>query len=310
MSKHFLEVADFTSQEIKDVLYHAGELKKLYLNGGNDLCLDGRVMALIFEKPSSRTRISFETAMYQLGGDVIYLKREDIGALGEREPVKDLTRVLNGMVDVVVVRTFAHENLLEMTRHATIPIINALSDSTHPCQAMADIMTINEEVGPLEGLKIAFIGDGNNVATSLGIACVKMGANYVMAGPQGYVDKAIRLDLIEDKAKKHNCSFYITHDPREAAANADVIYTDTWTSMGCESQKEKRIKDFTGYQVNKELVALAKPNCKIMHCLPAYRGFEITDEVIESPNSIVFQQAENRLHVQREIIKYLMTGKM
>lgn len=310
MIKHFLEVADFSSQEIKDVLYHAEELKKYYLSGGRDLCLTGQVMALIFEKPSSRTRISFETAMYQLGGDVIYLKREDIGAMGEREPVKDLTRVLNGMVDVVVVRTFAHDNLLEMARYATVPIINALSDSVHPCQAMADVMTMNEVFGQVEGLKVVFVGDGNNVATSLGIACAKLGANYVMAGPEGYVEKVARLDMIAEHAEKHNCTFEVTNDHRAAVRDADVIYTDTWTSMGCESQKEKRIKDFSGYQVNSELVALAKPHCRIMHCLPAYRGFEITDEVIESPNSVVFQQAENRLHVQREIIKYLMTGKM
>ena len=310
MSKHFLGVADFTSQELKDVLYNAGKLKELYLSGGRDLALDGKVMALIFEKPSCRTRISFETAMYQLGGAVVYLKREDIGALGEREPVKDLMRVLNGMVNLVVVRTFAHENLLEMTRYGTIPVVNALSDAMHPCQAVADVMTIHENYGRIEGLKVVFVGDGNNVATSLGIACVKLGANYTMVGPKGYIDNAMYTEAIEAETKISGSRFEISTDVKEAVKGADVIYTDTWTSMGREEEKAKRINDFTGYQVDSKLMALAKPDCKIMHCLPAYRGIEITDEVIESPNSVVFQQSENRLHAQREIIKYLVTGKL
>lgn len=310
MIKHFLGVADFTNQELKDILSHACQLKEKFVNGDRDLCMAGKVMAMIFEKPSSRTRISFETLMYQMGGSVVYLKREDIGALGEREPVKDIMRVLNGMVDLVVVRTFAHDNLLEMIKYATIPVINALSDAMHPCQAVADVMTMQEKYGSVEGLKVVFVGDGNNVATSLGIACAKLGADYTMVGPKGYVDSAAGIDVIETEADSNGCKFNVMYDVNEAVKGADVIYTDTWTSMGCESEKERRIKDFTGYQVDSKLMTLAKPECIIMHCLPAYRGFEITDEVIESANSLVFRQAENRLHAQREIVRYLMTGEM
>ena len=308
MAKHFLAVTDFTNSELLDVLENAEQLKKKYLSGGRDLCLEGKVMALIFEKPSSRTRVSFETAMYQLGGNVIYLKPEDIGGLGVREPIKDLVRVLNGMVDLVVVRTFAHSHLEEMTQYSTLPIINALSDALHPCQAVADVMTIKEQYGSLEGLKVVYIGDGNNVAISLGTACAKLGMNYVMSGPKGYIDDQPHLSILEPVVNENNASFEIVYDVKEAVKNADVIYTDTWVSMGREDEKEQRVKDFTGYQVDSNLMALAKPGCKVMHCLPAYRGFEITDEVVESDNSVIFQQAENRLHAQRQIVKYLMTG--
>ncbi len=309
-NKHFLGVADLTNQELRDLLVHAEELKAKYLSGGRDLCMEGKVMALIFEKPSSRTRISFETLMYQMGGSVVYLKREDIGALGEREPVKDIMRVLNGMVNLVVVRTFGHENLEEMVRYAKVPIINALSDAMHPCQAVADVMTIQETVGRVEGLKVVFVGDGNNVATSLGFACAKLGANYTMVGPKGYIENALHIEDIQKEASNSGSRFDITSDLKEAVSGADVIYTDTWTSMGHEEEKAQRIKDFGAYQVNSEMMAMAKPECKVMHCLPAYRGFEITEEVIESANSVVFQQAENRLHAQREIVKYLVTGGM
>ncbi len=308
MAKHFLAVTDFTNSELLDVIENAGMMKEKYLSGGRDLCLEGKVMALIFEKPSSRTRVSFETAMYQLGGNVIYLKPEDIGGLGKREPVKDLVRVLNGMVDLVVVRTFAHKHLEEMTQYSTLPIINALSDYLHPCQAVADVMTIRENYGKLEGLKVVYIGDGNNVSTSLGMVCAKLGMNYIMSGPEGYIDNKTQLDILKPVVAENNASFEIVYDVSEAVKDADVIYTDTWVSMGREDEKERRIKDFAGFQVDGKLVAQAKPGCRIMHCLPAYRGFEITDEVLESDNSVIFQQAENRLHAQRQIVKYLMTG--
>ena len=310
MAKNFLEVTDFTNSELLNIIENAGQLKKKYLSGGRDLCLEGKIMALIFEKPSSRTRISFETAMYQLGGNVIYLKPEDIGGLGVREPIKDLVRVLNGMVDIVVVRTFAHKHLEEMIQYSSLPVINALSDALHPCQAVADAMTIKEQYGSLEGLKVVYIGDGNNVATSLGMICAKLGMDYVMSGPIGYVDNQAQLDILKPVVEENKASFQIFHDVNEAVKDADVIYTDTWVSMGCEDEKDKRIKDFTGYQVDSKLVAMAKPECRIMHCLPAYRGLEITDEVLESEYSVIFQQAENRLHAQREIVKYLMTGQM
>ena len=310
MAKHFLAVTDFTNSELQDVLESASNLKQKYLSGGRDLCLEGKVMALIFEKPSCRTRVSFETAMYQLGGSVIYLKPEDIGGLGVREPVKDLVRVLNGMVDLIVVRTFAHSHLEEMTSYSTLPVINALSDSLHPCQAVADVMTIQEAYGKLEGLKVVYIGDGNNVAISLGLACAKLGMNYVMAGPKGYIDDQEHLDILQPVVAENNASFEVVYDVNEAVKDADVIYTDTWVSMGREEEKEQRIKDFAGYQVDSKLVAQASPECRIMHCLPAYRGFEITDEVLESKYSVIFQQAENRLHAQRQIVKYLMTGEL
>ncbi len=304
MVKHFLSIADCTTEEIKQLLEESASMKKFYLEGNMDNCLAGKTMAMLFEKPSSRTRISFQVAMNQLGGSSIYIRPSDIGGLGKREPIKDLTRVLNGYVNVIVARTFSHDSVLELARYATVPVINALTDLSHPCQAMADVLTIQEHFGRLEGIKVAFVGDGNNVACSLALVCLRLGMKFSIASPEGYSLPEGFVAQLGVVAGSDN--LICTQSPREAVQDADVIYTDTWTSMGQEQEKEQRIKDFSGYQVDKVLVEATGKDTKVMHCLPAYRGLEITDEVIESSQSIIFDQAENRLHFQRALVKHLL----
>jgi ornithine carbamoyltransferase len=303
MVKHFIEIEHYSIEELLLLLAMAAELKNLYRSGGRDTPLAGKTMAMVFEKPSSRTRISFQVGMAQLGGTAIYLRPEDIGGLGKREPISDLTRVLNGYVDVIVARTFQHESVLELAQYATVPVINALTDRAHPCQAMADLLTIREHFGKLENVKLAYIGDGNNVARSLAFAGKKLGLNFVTASPKGY---ELNGDIMEKLQDLGPGTVTCVQDPQEAVRQADVIYTDTWTSMGQEEEKEKRIHQFQGYQVNMDLVQATGRDTKVMHCLPAYRGLEITDDVIESPQSIVFEQAENRLHFQRALLKFLV----
>jgi ornithine carbamoyltransferase len=258
---------------------------------------------MLFEKPSLRTRISFEVAMTDLGGSVIYIKPEDIGGIGKREPIKDIARVLSRYVHGIVARTFEHSAVTELAEYATVPVINALTNWSHPCEAMGDVLTIAEHCGKIEGIKIAFIGDGNNVARSLAFACGKLGMKMIIASPAGFEldDGSIRSanQVLSGSVQQIN-------DPLQAVRDVDVIYTDTWISMGQESEKQKRITAFAGFQVNSELVKSAPAGVKIMHCLPAYRGFEITDEVVESLNSIMFDQAENRLHFQRALLKKLL----
>jgi len=268
------------------------------------LCLAGKALAMLFEKVSLRTRISFQIAMTDLGGYPIYIKPEDIGGIGKREPVKDMARVLSRYVDGIMARTFEHDTLVELARFSEVPVINALSDFSHPCQAMADILTITEHCGKLAGLKIAYIGDGNNVARSLVFACAKLGMKIAVASPAGYeldADSVAKADGIAAD------TVIQTNAPADAVVDADIVYTDTWVSMGQEDEKKQRIKDFEGFQVNTELMKLAPAGARIMHCLPAYRGLEITDEVAESENSIIFDQAENRLHFQRALLKKLLT---
>ena len=282
-------------------------LKQLYREGGRDLCLSGKNMALLFEKPSCRTRISFQVAWAQLGGSNIYIRPEDIGGLGRREPIKDLARVLNGYVDVIVARTYTHKSVTELAQHATVPVVNALTDLAHPCQAMADMLTIQEHLGRLEGVRLAYVGDGNNVALSLALACGRLGLTFVMASPEKYTfGEEVRRRLYSQMAAEQ---LILMTDPVEAVRGADIVYTDTWTSMGQEGEKEQRIQDFEGYQVNRSLMEAAGAEARVMHCLPAYRGLEITDDVIESSQSIVFDQAENRLHFQRALLKYLVLGQ-
>jgi len=301
--KDFLSIQDCSAGQLNELLKLSSQLKRLYKTGGRDLCLSGKTLAMLFEKPSLRTRMSFQVAMTELGGSAIYVKPEDIGGIGKREPIKDLARVLSRYVDGIMARTFGHITVTELAEFATVPVINALTDFSHPCQAMADVFTIQEHCGRLEGVKIAFIGDGNNVARSLAFACAKLDMKMVIATPAGY-------ELDDESIQKANQisadSVSQTNDPAEAVADADIIYTDTWVSMGQENEKQKRIKDFARFQVNAELLKSAPADVKIMHCLPAYRGFEITDEVAESPNSIIFDQAENRLHFQRALLKKLM----
>jgi len=301
--KDFLSIMDYPVELLKELLRLSARLKSLYNVGGNDLCLSGKTLAMLFEKPSLRTRISFQVAMTDLGGNAIYVKPEDIGGIGKREPVKDIARVLSRYVDGIMARTFEHSTVVELGEYAAVPVINALTDWSHPCQAMADVLTIQEHCKRIEGIKIAFIGDGNNVARSLAHASAKLGMKLTVASPAGY---ELDAETIEKANQVSADCARQTNDPGAAVLNADIIYTDTWVSMGQEDEKQKRRTDFTGFQVNAELVKSAPVDVKIMHCLPAYRGFEITDEIAESPGSIMFDQAENRLHFQRALLKKLL----
>ena len=300
----FLAIDDFTSEQIKSLLEESRDLKAVYKSGRRDTCLTGKVLAMLFEKPSLRTRISFQVAMTDLGGSPIYVKPEDIGGIGKREPIKDIARVLSRYVNGIMARTFEHKAVTELAQYASVPVINALTDWSHPCQAMADVLTIWEHFDRFEGITIAFVGDGNNVARSLAFAAAKLKMKVIVASPISYELDAASIDAAN--AILPGCVAQ-TDDPRAAVAQADVVYTDTWVSMGQEEEKEKRRKDFAGFEVNGDLVAAAPDHVKVMHCLPAYRGYEISDEVTESPNSIIFDQAENRLHFQRALLKRLMS---
>ena len=302
--KHFLSIKDCTKDQLLELLNISLELKKLYKSGKRDLCLQGKILAMLFEKPSLRTRMSFQTAMINLGGQAIYVKtNEDAGGIGKREPVKDFARVLSGYVDCIMARTYAHDTVIGLAEWGTVPVINALTDHSHPCQAMADMLTAQEVFGALEGLTFAYIGDGNNVTRSLAYACASLGMKLTIASPDGYqLDQA----SIDDANSISAGSVVQYIDPYEAVKEANVIYTDTWTSMGQEEEKQKRIKDFTGYQVDMKMLKSAPKDCRVMHCLPAYRGFEISDEVVECSQSVIFQEAENRLHFQRGLIKHLL----
>ena len=302
--KSFLSIQDCTTDQLHELLALSSELKALYKSGGRDMCLPGKVLAMLFEKTSLRTRMSFQVAMYDLGGMAMYLKPEDIGVIGQREPAKDMARVFARYVDGIMARTFAHETIVELDQWAHVPVINALSDWSHPCQAMADMLTITEHCGNLNGLKLAYIGDGNNVARSLAFACAKFGMKFVCASPAGYEMDDTSLNAANSVLA--DCATQ-THDPVEAVKDADVVYTDTWVSMGQEEEKAERIAAFKGFAVNEALMENAPANAKVMHCLPAYRDHEITDGIVESPNSVIFDQAENRLHFQRALLKYLMS---
>jgi len=302
--KDFVSIYDYSTDQLRELLALSAELKQLYKSGGRDWCLAGKTLAMIFEKPSLRTRISFNVAATSLGGEAIYVKPDDIGGIGKRESIKDIARVLSRYVNGIMARTFDHTIVLELAEFASVPIINALTDYSHPCQAMADVLTIQEHCGRIEGVKLAFIGDGNNVARSLAFIAAKLRMKMVIATPAGY-----ELDQRTIGAANEICDGCVrqTNDPRDAVTNADIIYTDTWVSMGQENEKEKRVTVFAGFQVDSKLVSAAPANAKIMHCLPAYRGYEISDEVAESANSIMFDQAENRLHFQRALLKKLMS---
>ena len=301
--KDFLSIMDCPVELLDELLQLSARLKGLYAEDGHELCLSGQTLAMLFEKPSLRTRISFQVALTDLGGNVIYVKPEDIGGIGKREPVKDIARVLSRYVDGIMARTFEHSTVTELAHYAAVPVINALTDWSHPCQAMADVLTIQEHCRRIEGIKIAFIGDGNNVARSLAHASAKLGMKLIVASPAGYELDTETVEKVNNVSP--DCTRQ-TNDPRAAIHDADIIYTDTWVSMGQEDEKQKRRADFTGFQVNAELVKTAPADVKIMHCLPAYRGFEITDEIAESPGSIMFDQAENRLHFQRALLKKLL----
>ncbi len=303
MARHFLSLADQSREEIRNLLDLARQIK-LNPAAFRD-ALRGQSLAMIFQKPSLRTRVSFEVGIFQLGGQALYLGPTEI-ALGKREPTADIAQVLSRYVDGIMARVFAHQDVLDLAKHATVPVINGLSDLLHPCQVLADLMTIEEKLGRLEGLKLAYIGDGNNMAHSLLNGGARMGMRVAVAHPAGYgPDKAV-VASASQMASESGGSVFVTEDPRAAAEDADVIYTDTWASMGQEAEREERIAKFAGFQVDTHLMGHAKRHAIFLHCLPAHRGEEVADAVIDGPQSAIFDEAENRLHAQKAIMVRLM----
>jgi ornithine carbamoyltransferase len=303
--KDFIAIADFPSNEIQGLLDLSTSLKRERQAGGNAPILKGKVLAMIFQKPSLRTRVSFDMAMRQLGGDALYLSPNEIG-LGKRESIADIARVLSGYVDILMARVFDHKHVLELARWSSIPVINGLSDYNHPCQALGDALTIIEKFGTLKGLNVTFIGDGNNVAVSLLHICAKLGANFTIAAPEGFDLNPKALEVGKEIAAQSGSQVRTLRDPHEAAKNANVIYTDTWTSMGQEEEAQRREAVFPPFQVNMNLVNEADKDVIVMHCLPAHRGQEITDEVADGPHSALFPQAHNRMHAQKAIVARLL----
>jgi ornithine carbamoyltransferase len=304
--KDFLAVADYSPADLQSILDTAIDLKNEWKNKGNPPLFKNKVLAMIFQKPSLRTRVSFDMAMRHLGGDALYLSPAEIG-LGKRESIADVARVISGYVDVVMARVFDHEHVLELAKWADIPVINGLSDYNHPCQATADALTIQENFGNLNGLKVTYIGDGNNVAVSLMHICAKLGADFTIANPDGYGMDQEAVALGEQIAAENGSVINQLTDPNQAVKNAQVIYTDTWVSMGQDEEAAKRAQVFPPYQVNQKLLAGADKDAIVMHCLPAHRGEEITDEVADGPNSRLFPQAHNRLHAQKAILLKLLS---
>lgn len=302
--KDLISIAELSRPDIEEIFNITKELKEWHNKGYDEKCLNGKILGMIFEKSSMRTRVSFEVAMIQLGGHAIYLTQQDVN-LGKRESVKDGARVLSRYVNGIVIRTFGHETIQELAKYATVPVINALSDYLHPCQALTDIYTIKEKFDNYINLKIGFIGDGNNVARSLAHICAKLGIHFHIASPKGY---ELTQDFISKTKQMTDGqeTIHLYQNPREVAENAHVLYTDTWVSMGQETEIEIRKQAFKNYQINNDLLKIARPDVKVMHCLPAHRGEEITDEVIDGPHSIVYDQAENRLHLEKALLKLLL----
>ena len=305
MHKDFIDITDYSAEELRQLLDLAVRLKQEYQQGGNQPILKGKVLAMIFQKPSLRTRVSFDMGMRHLGGDALYLSPSEIG-LGQRESIADVARVLSGMVQGIMARVFQHEHVLELAKWASIPVINGLSDASHPCQALADIMTVYEKFGRIEGINVCYVGDGNNVAASLMQISSKLGANFTIATPEGYDLPEEVIQKIQPIARQSGSELKFLRDPHQAVRKADVIYTDTWTSMGQEAESANREKVFPPYQVNEQLVAEANPDVIVMHCLPAHRGQEITDAVADGSHSMLFPQAHNRLHAQKAILATLL----
>ncbi|MFA5259783.1 MAG: ornithine carbamoyltransferase [Candidatus Omnitrophota bacterium] len=304
MKKDLLSLNDLNSDEVHFLLKEAVRLKA-DRHGGSSVLKD-KILALIFQKPSNRTRVSFEVGIHQLGGKCLYLGPGEI-SLGKRESTADVAATLSRYLDGIVARTFKHEDIVELSRTASIPIINGLSDLYHPCQALADLMSIREKFSELKGLKLAYIGDGNNVCHSLMLGCAKVGMQVTVATPPGYEPSSEIFNMAQKEAKHFNASVTMTHVPHEAAQGADVIYTDVWASMGQEEEHDARVKIFHDFQINSALISKAHDNCIFMHCLPAHRGEEVTAEVIDGPHSIVFDQAENRLHMQKAILLFIFS---
>ncbi len=303
MLRHFTDLFGLTPAEARGLIDRACELKEAWRRGVREPLLAGRTLGLLFEKPSLRTRVSFEAAIAQLGGSAIFLPAKEVG-IGVREPVADFARVLSQYIDVLAARTYSQETVDELAQYATIPVINALSDKSHPCQAMADLMTVREAMGGTEGVKVAFVGDGNNVARSLAIACALSGAEFVLGCPAGY-------GFPETFRERFSASFRgiplpELNDPREAVGGADVIYTDVWASMGQEDEAEERRVAFQPYRVDEALLGCARPDVVFLHCLPAHRGEEVTAEVLDGPRSLVIPQAANRMHFQKALLLWLL----
>ena len=301
--RDFLTLTDVSETELKQLLRDAATCKRAI----HRRALAGRTVALVFQKPSMRTRVAFEVAVLQLGGSVVSLGQDDI-QLGRREPVKDVARALSRYVDAIVVRTFAHADAQEFATYSAVPVINGLSDLVHPCQALADLFTLQEHHGRLKGLTLAYVGDGNNVLHSLLEGSARSGIHVVVSTPNAYRPDPVIWASAERAAKRHGSSIRWVVDPQTAVQGADVIYTDVWVSMGQEREREQRLKVFRPYQVNRALLERAKRSCRIMHCLPAHRGEEITEEVLEHPRSLIFEQAANRLHVQKALLLMLLVG--
>jgi ornithine carbamoyltransferase len=302
--KDFIAIADYPPQQLQQILDLAISLKTEWKAGGNKPLLKDKVLAMVFQKPSLRTRVSFDMAMRHLGGDALYLSPNEIG-LGKRESIADIARVLSGYVDAIMARVFEHDHVVQLAKWSDVPVINGLSDYNHPCQAMADVLTILEKFGSIKGLNIVYIGDGNNVTVSLMHLCVKLGANFTSASPEGYEVDPEAVSIAQKFAVESSSHIKLLRDPHQAVKNADVIYTDTWTSMGQEEEAREREKVFPPYQVNSRLVSEASSHVIVMHCLPAHRGQEITDVVADGPHSVLFPQAHNRLHAQKAILVHL-----
>jgi ornithine carbamoyltransferase len=300
--RSFTRVADWSRDELLSVLDLADDLKQRQARREEHHLLPGRTLAMIFQKPSTRTRVSFEVGMTQLGGHALYLAAGDL-QLGRGETLKDTATVLSRYVDGIMIRTFDQDDVEELARHASIPVINGLTDISHPCQALADVMTIRERLGRIEGVRVAYLGDGNNVCASLMVACARLGAPFVAASPEGYEVWPEAVEL----AREAGGEVELTHDPREAATGADVLYTDVWTSMGQEEERERRLRDLAGFGIDEVLVGLANDDAIVLHCLPAHYGEEITEDVLYGPRSAVWDEAENRLHAQKALLALVIS---
>ena len=304
--KHFLELASVPTGELRDLLELALQLKAEWKAGGNKAVLRGKTLGMIFLKPSLRTRVSFEMAMKHLGGGAIMLGPQEIG-LGVRESIPDVARVLSGYVDGIMARVFDHADVAQLAEYSSVPVINGLSDGYHPCQALGDMLTIHEHFGALDGLRLAFVGDGNNVAASVALACAHFGVSFSIATPEGYEMQRPVREQAFGIAGRNGSDLEMGTRPQVAVAKADVVYTDTWVSMGQEAEAAERAGEFDAYQVNDELLRHANSKAIVMHCLPAHRGDEITDAVMDGAQSKVFQQAENRMHAQKAILARLLS---
>lgn len=305
--KHLISLHDTSKEEILDILTLAAKLKRETKSGTAHHLLKGKTLGMIFTKSSTRTRVSFEVGMYQLGGYPLFLSANDI-QLGRGETIHDTAKVLSRFLDGIMIRTFDHQDVVDLAEYGSIPIINGLTDLLHPCQILADLLTVQEHKGRLEGLKLAYIGDGNNIAHSLLYGCAKVGMSVAVASPGAHSCDPEVVENAKSDAAKNGGSILLTEDPVEAIKNADAVYTDTWVSMGQEEEKAQRIKVFKDYTIDKKLFSHAHEDAVFLHCLPAYRGYEVTEDIIDGPNSVIFDEAENRLHAQKAVMVRVMSN--